>query len=88
VEGQCLDPRSRPGLSRVIEYCIRHRLPLITVLVVQTGSRRLHPRAVQNIYEDARKWGVSVGHDSAAFVAGETSRSLELVVEDLPDDAL
>lgn len=32
------------SLSRVIEYCIRHNLPLITVLVVQTGSRQLHPR--------------------------------------------
>jgi hypothetical protein len=76
------------SLSRVIEYCIRHRLPLITVLVVQTGSRQLHPRAVQNIYDDARRFGVDVGHDPALFVATETSRSLDLVADDLPLDDL
>jgi hypothetical protein len=74
------------SLSRVIEYCVRNRLPLITVLVVQTGSRRLAPSAVQNIYDDARKLGVDVGHDAAAFVELETTRSLELLADDLPID--
>lgn len=74
------------SLSRVIEYCVRNGLPLITVLVVQTGSRRLAPSAIQAIYDDARKLGVNVGAVPGEFVEKETVRSLELIGEDLPAD--
>jgi hypothetical protein len=40
------------GLDRVIHYCVINRLPIVTVLVVQKGTRALSPEAIDNIYSE------------------------------------
>ena len=74
------------ALSRVVGYCVDHRLPILTVLVVQSGSRTLDPKAVANIVNDARDLGVEVGPEPEKFI--ERQRELARAVADdaLPDD--
>ena len=57
-----------PSLGRVVHYCVTNNLPILTTLVVQTGTRRLSHEVMQNIYNDCRELGVSVGPDPEAFV--------------------
>jgi hypothetical protein len=42
------------SLFRVIGYCVRHHLPIVTVLVVRSSNRRLSAEAVQNVYEECK----------------------------------
>ncbi|WP_300974480.1 hypothetical protein [Sphingomonas sp. LHG3406-1] len=74
------------ALARVVEYCVRHNLPVLTVLVVQSGSRKLDPKAVANIYNDARELGVDTGPDMEAFIARERVRAREVSSEKLPSE--
>jgi len=74
------------ALSRVIAYCVDHRLPIITVLVVRQSPRLLSGDAIQNIYDESRQLGVDVGHDSAAFVEGQRIKALALSDAELPSD--
>lgn len=82
------DSRRKVGnsLGRVIEYCVRHDLPILSVLVVPGGTRRLTPAAVQNIFNECRELGVNTGSDAAAFISREETRALEFLASDLPDD--
>lgn len=72
------------ALDRVIAYCVDNRLPIISVLVVRTGSRALSDQAVQNIYEEVKSLGVDVGLDAAAFVREQAELSRQLVPGALP----
>jgi hypothetical protein len=72
------------ALDRVIAYCVDNRLPIISTLVVRTGSRSLSDQAVQNIYEEVKALGVDVGLDAAAFVLGQTDQSRKLLPDTLP----
>jgi hypothetical protein len=64
------------SLGRVVHYCVTNRLPILTTLVVQTGTRALAPKAIQNIYNECRELGVDVGHDPEAFVKEQAELSL------------
>ena len=77
-----------PSLQRVVEYCVRNSLPILTVLVVQEGKRKLSPEAVQNIFNEARALGVDVGHDAVAFIDRERGRARNVVAANLPDDGI
>ena len=74
------------SLGHVIEYCVRLCLPILTVLVVQSGSRKLAPEAIANIYNECRDLGVDVGADAAAFIRREEEKALAFLAADLPDD--
>ena len=74
------------SLARVISYCVRHRLPLLNVLVVRTNNRTLSQRAVQNIYKTAEDLGVAVGLDAKAFVDSQMRQSRAFMIDRLPDD--
>ena len=66
------------ALDRVSFYCIRHGLPLIPTLVVNSASGDLTDEARSNIYNAARERGVSVGPDRNAFVFEQQRLSQQL----------
>jgi hypothetical protein len=75
------------ALSRVVSYCVRHRLPILTVLVVQSGTRALDPKAITNIANDSRELGLDVGPDPSAFVDRQRDLAREVVVEAMPEES-
>ena len=76
------------ALSRVVGYCVQHGLPIITVLVVQSGSRALDPKAVVNIANDARDLGVEVGPEPDKFIERQRELARTVAAHSLPvDDA-
>jgi len=75
------------SLFRVIGYCVRHKLPIITVLVVRGANRQLSPEAVQNIYNECKELGVETGLNPGAFVKDQITMSKSLALHDLPDEA-
>jgi hypothetical protein len=77
----------KDALFRVVGYCAEHRLPVLTVLVVQTQSRKLSDSAVENIYRECKELGVDVGLVPRDFVKRETERSRLLSEEKLPSSA-
>jgi hypothetical protein len=74
------------SLFRMIGYCVRHQLPIITVLVVRGASRRLSAEVVQNIYEKCKELGVETGPDRDAFVSDQIKKAKTLALHDLPDE--
>jgi hypothetical protein len=76
------------ALARVVAYCVRNGLPILTVLVVQSASRRLSPEAVANIYNEARELGVPAGLDAGAFIEDQRARAREIAAIQLVDDPL
>lgn len=66
------------ALARVLAYCVTHGMPIITVLVVRTGERRLSELAIQNIFREAQGLGVQTGPDADAFVFAQRTASIEL----------
>lgn len=74
-------------LGRVISYCVRNKLPILTVLVVQAANRQLSAAAIENIYNECRGLGVDAGSDSQAFVHRQVSEARSLAVDSLPADA-
>lgn len=75
------------GLARVVEYCVRNGLPILTVLVVQSGGRKLDPKAIANIYNDARELGLPVTGDMQAFIDDQREKARAVVASQLPDEA-
>jgi len=55
------------------------------MLVVRTGNRKLSREAIENIYNECRDLGVSVGPDPEAFVSGQAELARNLALRDLPD---
>jgi hypothetical protein len=74
------------SLLRVIHYCVTNRLPVLTVLVVRTSSRKLSNKAIENIFRECRELGVDVGPDPKAFVDKQMELSRAVIIEHLPDD--
>lgn len=74
------------SLDRVVEYCVRNRLPILTVLVVQAANRELSSQAVTRICEECRDLGLTVGLDQNAFIGEQMQRSREIVINRLPSD--
>jgi hypothetical protein len=74
------------ALARVVEYCVRTGLPILTVLVVQSAGRRLDPKAVANIYNEARELGVTTGADIPSFIENEREQARRVVAAQVPDD--
>ncbi len=72
------------ALYRVIGYCVEHRLPILTVLVVRKSERRLSPEAVEHIYNESREMGVDVGPSPVAFVESERAKALRLRIDQMP----
>jgi hypothetical protein len=73
------------ALGRVAAYCIDNKLPIITILVVRTGSRKLSKQAENNIFDFARSLGVETGPDPVAFAADQELRAKQLIGAQLPD---
>ncbi len=63
------------ALSRTIEYCVKNRMPILTVLVVRGAQRRLSQEAVERIYAECKDLGIDVGLDPTAFLKRELDRS-------------
>ena len=72
-------------LGTVIAYCIRNDLPLASTLVVQSGTGKLSDKAVANIYNEAKLYGLDVGLVPADFVRQEAERARKIGVNDIPD---
>ena len=71
-------------LDPALHYCVKHSLPIFTVLVVRTGRRDLTEKAINNIYDRCRELGVEAGPNSADFVAREREAALAFDISDLP----
>lgn len=71
-------------LGAAVHYCIDHGLPIVTVLVVQKGNRKLSDEAVSNIFNDCRELGVNTGLVALDFIAQQKAKSLALHVSSLP----
>lgn len=76
------------SLGKVVEYCVRHGLPIFSVLVVPTGTRKLTNQAILNIYHECKELGVDTGNDAQAFIRREETRALAFLAHDLPGDEL
>ncbi|MBR0925736.1 hypothetical protein JQ561_03885 [Bradyrhizobium diazoefficiens] len=72
------------ALGRVVHYCVTNRLPILTALVVQTGTRRLSEKAILNIYNDCRDLGLDVGLSPDGFVSEQAKLARQLALHDLP----
>lgn len=75
-------------LGRVISYCVRNRLPILTVLVVQASTKRLSPEAIKNICEECQSLGVDIGPDRQTFVDQQAAAARALIAAALPEDPL
>ena len=75
------------SLAQVIAYCVRHKLPIVTTLVVNGGKRKLAAAAIQNIYQECKKLGVVTGSYPETFVEEQIAKSKALALHDLPDDS-
>jgi hypothetical protein len=73
-------------LYRVIGYCVRHKLPIVTVLVVRGANRQLSAEAVQNIYNECRELDVDTGLNAEAFVKDQIKMAKALTLHDLPGE--
>lgn len=72
------------ALGRVVHYCVINKLPILTTLVVQTGTRRLSDKAIGNIYNDCRELGLDVGLNPEGFVREQARLARRLALHDLP----
>lgn len=72
------------ALGRVAAYCVDHRLPIVTVLVVQSANRKLSLKAKENIFNAAKDLGVDVGGDPEFFVDKQIAESMRISTEILP----
>jgi hypothetical protein len=73
------------SLGAVIAYCVRHGLPLVSTLVVQSGSGKLSDRAVINIYNEANLYGRGVGLNADEFVQSEAAKARQINLAGLPE---
>ena len=67
------------AMGNVIRYCVANSLPIVTVLVVQTKTRRLDQDAIDNIYETCLALGCNVGPSAYNFCARQIAPSRQLV---------
>jgi hypothetical protein len=74
------------ALYRVIYYCVRNKLPILTVLVVKGDTRSLSEQAIHNIYDECKVLGVDVGLNPLEFVERESVCARGLVGTNLSDD--
>ena len=76
-------PRSEmaKALGRVIAFCIDGGLPIISTLVVRSGSRDHSDEAITNIYNEAKSLGSTVGPDPKAFVLDQQSKARQLALD-------
>lgn len=71
------------ALGRVGVFCIANGLPLISTLVVNSGTRDLTEDARNNLYNFARERGVDVGSDRDTFIAHHQERARQVAVESI-----
>ncbi|MCS3764971.1 hypothetical protein [Bradyrhizobium centrosematis] len=83
-EGNSTQSVIASSLGRVVHYCVTNNLPIITTLVVQTATRKLSEKAIENIYNDCRELGVNVGISPQLFVDEQAKAARQLVLNDLP----
>ena len=69
------------ALGRVIAFCIDGGLPIISTLVVRSGSRDHSDEAISNIYNEAKSLGSTVGPDPKAFVLDQQSKARQLALD-------
>lgn len=74
----------RNALGNVIAYCYRHRLPILTVLVINASEGALTEQAIANIAGECRDLGMDTGTDDHAFVESQVAASQTLIAKDLP----
>jgi hypothetical protein len=67
------------GLYKVGSYCVDQGLPMLSVLVVPSGTRVLTDEAARNIWAFALSLGVDAGPDARAYVAREAAKASDLV---------
>ena len=71
-------------LDSAIHYCIKNKLPIVTVLVVPKSNRRLTEKAINNIYNRCRDWGVQTGLIATDFVERQIENACNLDISSLP----
>jgi len=69
-----------------MHYCVTHKLPILNVLVVNSGNRRLTSKAIENVYTECKALGVDVGLDPKAFIDNQMKLSRAFVIDRLPDE--
>jgi hypothetical protein len=76
------------SLGRVVHYCVMHRLPILTVLVVRGGNRRLSQEAIANICNECRELGLDVDADAEQFIQRQSDLARAVVISQLPPEAI
>jgi hypothetical protein len=76
------------SLSRTIEYCVKNRMPVFTVLVVRGAQRKLSHEAIERIYSECKELGIDVGPDPAVFVKRELERSRMIRPDELAEQMI
>lgn len=76
--------RVTKALDAVIAYCFTHRLPVITVLIVNSANRQLSEDAKDNIYRVCREMGFQTGPIRDVFIDQQMALSLGIRNRDLP----
>lgn len=74
------------ALGRVIGYCAKNKLPVLTVLVVSNSTRRLTEKAIENIFNECRALGMDTGLNAKSFVAQQSAAALAMSPTNLPAD--
>jgi hypothetical protein len=75
------------SLRRVVGYCVQHKLPIITVLVVNGTNRMLTEEAKDNIYNECKELGVETGPHRDVFVEDQIGKAKALALHDPPDES-
>ncbi len=74
----------KDDLDLAIHYCVKNKLPIVTVLVVPKIKRRLTEKAINNIYNRCRELGVQTGLIATEFVDQQVEAACNLDISSLP----
>jgi hypothetical protein len=74
------------ALGQVIAYCHHHRLPILTVLVINAAEGGLTEQAITNIARECRDLGMDTGPNDRDFVDRQVAEARAMTLERLPAD--
>lgn len=76
------------ALGRVVAYCISTGMPIVTTLVVRSGSRKLSEDAIMNIFNEAKELGLNTGADPQQFVQRQRAAAMALITFPAEPDSI
>jgi hypothetical protein len=74
----------KAALGAAVNYCIESDLPLITSIVVQSGSGENSAEAKENMRKAAQEWGYPIHQTAEEFVNKQANETRKLDPDKLP----